>query len=434
MLDKPFLTTVVGSMPRPKFFRERVDRHLVEGTGEGDLLDLMDRSIPYVAALQEAAGVDVISDGEWRRKSYVGVIAEMLTGVEQFKVPLDSFRHDARVGYAVIGPVAPTREGLFAEEATKLRRHTSKAVRVALPTPHLTASFLWDPVKSPEHYSEREFIEVMVPIIRREVELLRDAGVRYVQFDDTRIGGVHAEEPESQAYRDALFDSVDTLNRVVDGIDGIYTSLHLCGKRHIGPDQVPRYDTMLPGFERLHIDMPMFEMLQFDDYDRELAARPARAHGRGLRLRGVEDLRGGHPGGDRRPRAGDREDRRPGAHGAASRLRVLARHLLRHPARRDLPEARQHDARGRDAARGDVARPASRHATTDRCEATEERYSWATCTAAARSSTPCWPRSNTPRPGPAAPDRGRLHARARPARRLAADPRQRRGDGDGQPR
>ena len=27
---------------------------------------------------------------------------------------------------------------------------------------------------------------------------------------------------------------------------------------------------MLPGFERLHIDMPMFEMLQFDDYDREL--------------------------------------------------------------------------------------------------------------------------------------------------------------------
>ena len=151
MLDRPFLTTVVGSMPRPKFFRDRVDRHLVDGSGEGDLLDLMDRSIPYVAALQEAAGIDVISDGEWRRKSYVGVIAEMLTGVEQFKVPLDSFRHDARVGYAVIGPVAPTREGLFAEEAVKLRRHTSKAVRVALPTPHLTASFLWDPVKSPPH-------------------------------------------------------------------------------------------------------------------------------------------------------------------------------------------------------------------------------------------------------------------------------------------
>ena len=41
-------------------------------------------------------------------------------------------------------------------------------------------------------------------------------------------------------------------------------------KRRIGADQVPRYDTMLPGFERLHIDMPMFEMLQFDDYDREL--------------------------------------------------------------------------------------------------------------------------------------------------------------------
>ena len=173
MLEKPFLTTVVGSMPRPQFFRERVDRYLVEKSTEEDLLDLMDRSIPYVAALQEAAGIDIISDGEWRRKSYVGVIAEMLTGIDQFKIPLNSFRHDARVGYAITGPVTPTREGLFAEEATNLRSHTSQAVRVALPTPHLTAGFLWDPIKSPEHYSKREFIEIMVPILRREVELLR---------------------------------------------------------------------------------------------------------------------------------------------------------------------------------------------------------------------------------------------------------------------
>ena len=270
MLDKPFLTTVVGSMPRPKFFREQVDLYLSQGTDEGILLDLIDRSIPYVSALQEAAGIDIISDGEWRRKSYVGVIAEMLTGVEQFKVPLESFRHDARVGYAVVGPVAPTREGLFAEEATKLRAHTSKDVRVALPTPHLTAQFLWDPTKSPEHYSKQDFIETMVPIIRSEVMLLRDAGIRYVQFDDTAIGGAYADQPDSDAYREALFESVDTLNQVVDGVDGIYTSLHLCGKRRIGPNQTPRYDTMLPGFARLNINMPMFEMLEFDEYDREL--------------------------------------------------------------------------------------------------------------------------------------------------------------------
>ena len=64
-----FPTTVVGSVTRPWFFRERVDRYLKERASgrevsEGELLTLRDCSIPYVAALQEAAGFDVISDGE----------------------------------------------------------------------------------------------------------------------------------------------------------------------------------------------------------------------------------------------------------------------------------------------------------------------------------------------------------------------------------
>ena len=268
MLDKKLLTTVVGSVARPKFFREMVDKQLAEGGSDAELMELMDRSIPYVAALQEAAGLDVISDGEWRRKSYVGVIAEMLTNVDQYRIRLDSFRHEARVGYSVVGKVEPTREGLFAEEATRLREHTNLEVRVALPTPHLTANFLWDEERSKEFYpTERDFIEAVQPIIRREVKLLRDAGVKYVQFDDTQIGGRGGEDPESDYYRDELMYSVDTLNSVVDGIDGIYSSLHLCGKRAIGPDKTLRYDTMLPGLRELHIDMPMFELREFDDYD-----------------------------------------------------------------------------------------------------------------------------------------------------------------------
>lgn len=75
MFEKLFATMVVGSMPRPQFFREMVDRYLSDGESNQVLQNLMDRSIPYVAALQEAAGLDVISDGEWRRKSYIGVIA-----------------------------------------------------------------------------------------------------------------------------------------------------------------------------------------------------------------------------------------------------------------------------------------------------------------------------------------------------------------------
>ena len=38
----------------------------------------MASAIRYVVALQEAAGLDVVTDGEWRRKSYIGVIAELV--------------------------------------------------------------------------------------------------------------------------------------------------------------------------------------------------------------------------------------------------------------------------------------------------------------------------------------------------------------------
>ena len=85
-------------MPRPAFFREMVDRHLIEGGPETELNRLIDRSIPYVAAVQEAAGLDIISDGELRRKSYIGVVSDIVTGFELEKTYVDSFRHGAFVG------------------------------------------------------------------------------------------------------------------------------------------------------------------------------------------------------------------------------------------------------------------------------------------------------------------------------------------------
>ena len=91
-----------------------VDRHLVEGGPETELNRLIDRSIPYVAAVQEAAGLDIISDGELRRKSYIGVVSDIVTGFELEKTYVDSFRHGAFVGYTVTGEVKPVSPGLFA--------------------------------------------------------------------------------------------------------------------------------------------------------------------------------------------------------------------------------------------------------------------------------------------------------------------------------
>jgi 5-methyltetrahydropteroyltriglutamate--homocysteine methyltransferase len=49
----------------------------------------MDAAVRFVVALQERAGFDVVNDGEWRRRSYIGVIAELAHGFTLETNPAD---------------------------------------------------------------------------------------------------------------------------------------------------------------------------------------------------------------------------------------------------------------------------------------------------------------------------------------------------------
>jgi len=71
-----FAASVVGSMPRSQLVSELLE----EPEGGPGRAAAMDAAVAYVLALQELAGLDVVSDGEWRRRSYIGVIAEIMHG------------------------------------------------------------------------------------------------------------------------------------------------------------------------------------------------------------------------------------------------------------------------------------------------------------------------------------------------------------------
>src|SRR5688500_12826097 len=79
-LPSLFPTTVVGSMPRPQFLKELFDEVHQGQVSDAEKERLLDEAVPFAIALQEAAGVDIVSDGEWRRFSYVGVIADVARG------------------------------------------------------------------------------------------------------------------------------------------------------------------------------------------------------------------------------------------------------------------------------------------------------------------------------------------------------------------
>src|SRR6266487_2596947 len=80
-----FPTTVIGSMPRPPFVRDLLSTRPPVGGSDPEWQRRMDAAVAYVIALQEQAGIDIVSDGEWRRASYVDVVAEIMSGFQWIK-------------------------------------------------------------------------------------------------------------------------------------------------------------------------------------------------------------------------------------------------------------------------------------------------------------------------------------------------------------
>src|SRR5436853_3816074 len=123
-----FPTSVVGSMPRPDFVRDLISD---ESISREDYDGRMEAAVRYVVALQEQAGLDILTDGEWWRKSYIGVIAELAHGFEQGALP------DGRPFTLVVDKLAPRSPGFIAREVTFLKTITARGIKSTLPSPAL---------------------------------------------------------------------------------------------------------------------------------------------------------------------------------------------------------------------------------------------------------------------------------------------------------
>src|SRR6476469_4082736 len=144
-----FPTSVVGSMPRPQFVRDLLRPETRRSLGDAEFSRRLDAAVGYVVVLQEATGLDIISDGEWRRLSYIGVIADLCAG---FEVGY----HGRQPWTTVVGQIVRKAPGSVAREAVFVREHSRCEAKVALPSPYLLGQRMWDPDKSRTAYPTRE--------------------------------------------------------------------------------------------------------------------------------------------------------------------------------------------------------------------------------------------------------------------------------------
>ena len=69
--DSMFSTMVVGSLPRPQRVRDLIEDRKTGRVNAAESEGLLNSAIPSAVRMQERAGLDYVSDGEWRRESYV---------------------------------------------------------------------------------------------------------------------------------------------------------------------------------------------------------------------------------------------------------------------------------------------------------------------------------------------------------------------------
>src|SRR6266699_4630868 len=144
-------TDVVGSLLRPVALRKARDDRVAGRLSHAQFKSIEDRAVDEAVSLQEAAGLDIVTDGEMRRLSFQSQMTEAVDGFGAWDINAFLWGHwrgDGAVGErrrdrpANLGVVSRLvrKRHLAAEEFVYLRGRTSRVAKVTLPSPSLLSS------------------------------------------------------------------------------------------------------------------------------------------------------------------------------------------------------------------------------------------------------------------------------------------------------
>jgi 5-methyltetrahydropteroyltriglutamate--homocysteine methyltransferase len=237
----------VGSLLRPKALLDAWDRHERGEIADEELSAIEDEAVLHVLKLQKDSGVEVCTDGEFRRLSWLSNLHDAADGLARKDEPgYPPFWHGP--GEEVANTEMPVkaivctgrlkaRERLCGREAPFLARHAPGPFKTSLaaPTMHLN---LYAPGVTDRAYPDiQDFVDDIVGIYQDEVDALLKDGVRYIQLDTLRycqiIGGMddmlNGMSHEAAAEQTLASDNA-VLARAKAG--GATTAIHICRGNH----------------------------------------------------------------------------------------------------------------------------------------------------------------------------------------------------------
>lgn len=199
-----------------------------------------DAAVDAAVRRQESAGLDVVTDGECRRTTWMSHFVDSFDGFDTgrgLSMPWrdpSGERAESATRRAVVVDRLRWRRSPCAEEWTYLRGRAAGATKVTLASAEMAAA-MWDPELSAGAYPTREdFHAHVVELLRQEVAELVRLGCTYIQFDAPQYGAL-TDPALRELFRqrgddpDAMIDAgIEMDNAIVSGHPGVTFGLHIC--------------------------------------------------------------------------------------------------------------------------------------------------------------------------------------------------------------
>src|SRR4029077_2061096 len=219
-----FPTTLVGSYPQPDWLIDRkrlteeipprVRAQQLWRVAEPHLAQAQDDATVLAIRAQEAAGIDIVTDGEIRRESYSNRFATALEGIDIDNpgTALDRSGHPNPVP-RIVGKIR-RKHAVEVQDLLFLKKHTKKKTKITVPGPFTMSQ----QAQNDFYKSAEEAAMDYAAAVNEEIRALFAAGADIVQ----------SEEPYMQARPEKAREyGLKALNRALEGVEGT-TAVHIC--------------------------------------------------------------------------------------------------------------------------------------------------------------------------------------------------------------
>ena len=213
----PVATTTVGSFPRPAWLASGPDRVIVTFQHEGQSLREAQDDATIVSLFeQEHAGLDLLTDGEQRRTSFIDHILASWSGIDLGQRKLKTIRRGrgSQMMVPCVVDKVERRSTAVLDDFSFTKALTNRPIKMAVPGPMTVVDTTYDEV-----YGDEEALAMDVAAaLNLELLDLQSAGCDVIQIDEPAMTRYH-EKVASYGAR--------ALNRCLEGVT-IPSIVHLC--------------------------------------------------------------------------------------------------------------------------------------------------------------------------------------------------------------